>query len=150
MFYCPTVENVMIFKAGVFYFKMDKSILCLVPAPAARKHFLGDIWVNFSGKRSALVPIITLLCLLPFSHTCALYFKQGKETNLQINILIHQYYYLLYRHKCLIQENIPRVVTKISSCQVNTTSRRGIKQQGISFGSIFLLFSNKSSQGPHS
>ena len=45
---------------------------------------------------------------------------------------------------------VARVVTKISSCQVNTTSRRGIKQQGISFGSIFLLFSNKSSQGPHS
>ena len=41
-----------------------------------------------------------------------------------------------------------RVVTKISSCQVNTTSRQGIKQLGISFGSIFLLFSNKRSQGP--
>ena len=41
-----------------------------------------------------------------------------------------------------------RVVTKISSCQVNTTSRRGIKRLGISFGSIFLLFSNKSSRGP--
>ena len=37
-----------------------------------------------------------------------------------------------------------RVVTKISSCQVNTTSTRGIKQLGISSGSIFLLFSNKS------
>ena len=43
-----------------------------------------------------------------------------------------------------------RVVTKISSCGVNTTSRQGIKQQGISFGSIFLLFSNKSSWGPQS
>ena len=41
-----------------------------------------------------------------------------------------------------------RVVTKMSSCQVTTTSTRGIKQLGISFGSIFLLFSNKSSQGP--
>ena len=41
-----------------------------------------------------------------------------------------------------------RVVTKISSCRVNTTSRQGIKQLGISFGSIFLLFSNKSSRGP--
>ena len=41
-----------------------------------------------------------------------------------------------------------RVVTKISSCRVNTTSRRGIKGLGISFGSIFLLFSNKSSRGP--
>ena len=38
-----------------------------------------------------------------------------------------------------------RVVTKISSCRVITTSRRGIKRLGISFGSIFLLFSNKSS-----
>ena len=42
-----------------------------------------------------------------------------------------------------------RDVTKISSCWVNTTSRQGIKQLGISFGSIFLLFSNESSQGPH-
>ena len=41
-----------------------------------------------------------------------------------------------------------RVVTKISSCWVYTTSRRGIKWLGISFGSIFLLFSNKSSWGP--
>ena len=40
-----------------------------------------------------------------------------------------------------------RVVTKISSCRVNTTSRREFKQLGISFGSIFLLFSNKSSHG---
>ena len=41
----------------------------------------------------------------------------------------------------------PRVVTKISSCRVNTTSRHGIKRLGISFDSIFLLFFNKSSQG---
>ena len=40
-----------------------------------------------------------------------------------------------------------RVVTKISSCQVNTTSRRGIKWLGVSFGSIFLLFADKSSWG---
>ena len=45
---------------------------------------------------------------------------------------------------------IDRVVTKISSCQVNTTSRWGIKWLGISFSSIFLLFSNKSRQGPPS
>ena len=41
-----------------------------------------------------------------------------------------------------------RVVSKISSCRVNTTSSREIKRLGISFGSIFLLFSNKSSRGP--
>ena len=40
-----------------------------------------------------------------------------------------------------------RAVTKISGCQVNKTSRWGIKQLGISFGSIFLLFSYESSQG---
>ena len=45
---------------------------------------------------------------------------------------------------------LPRVVAKISSCRVNTTSRRGIKHRGVSFGSNFLLFSNKSSPGPHS
>ena len=54
-------------------------------------------------------------------------------------------FYLLKILKSLI---FYRVVTKISSCRVNTTSRRGIKRLGISFGSIFLLFSNKSSWGP--
>ena len=39
------------------------------------------------------------------------------------------------------------VITKISSCQVNTTSRWGIKQLGISFGSIVLLFSYEQSWG---
>ena len=43
-----------------------------------------------------------------------------------------------------------RVVTKIASCWIHTTSRWRIKQLGISFGSSFLLFSNKSSRGPHS
>ena len=43
--------------------------------------------------------------------------------------------------------NVSRVVTKISSCRANTTSRRGIKQLGISFGSIFLPFSYESSRG---
>ena len=42
-----------------------------------------------------------------------------------------------------------RVVTKISSCRVNT-SRQGNKQLGISFGSSFLLFPNKSSRQSHS
>ena len=43
-----------------------------------------------------------------------------------------------------------RTVAKISICRVNTTSRRAIKLLEISFGSIFLLFSFKSSQWPHS
>ena len=38
-------------------------------------------------------------------------------------------------------------VTKISSCRVNTTSRQGIKQLGISFGQTFLLLSYESSGG---
>ena len=41
-------------------------------------------------------------------------------------------------------------VSKILSCRVNTTSRRGIKHLEISFGSIFLLFSYESSRGPRS
>ena len=44
-------------------------------------------------------------------------------------------------------KHLIRVVTKILSCRVNTTSRRGIKRLGISFGSIFLILSNKSSRG---
>ena len=43
-----------------------------------------------------------------------------------------------------------RVVVNISICRVNTTSRLGIKHLGVSFGSNFLLFSIKSSRGPHS
>ena len=53
-------------------------------------------------------------------------------------------YYILKYHGC------SRVVTKISGCLVNTTSRRGIKQLGTSFSSTFLLFSFESSQGRHS
>ena len=34
--------------------------------------------------------------------------------------------------------------------RVNTTSRQGIKQLGISFGSSFLLLSSESNGGPHS
>ena len=40
-----------------------------------------------------------------------------------------------------------RVVTKISSCGVNRTSRQGIKQLGNSIGFIFLLCSLKSMPG---
>ena len=40
-----------------------------------------------------------------------------------------------------------RFVTKISNCRVNTSSRGEIKQLGISFGSIFLLFSYESIWG---
>ena len=36
---------------------------------------------------------------------------------------------------------------KISSLRINTTSRRGIKKLGISFGSIFLGFSYATSRG---
>ena len=45
-----------------------------------------------------------------------------------------------------LEKNPARAVTKIC-CQVNTTSRRGIKQLRVSFGSIFLLFSYESSWG---
>ena len=40
-----------------------------------------------------------------------------------------------------------RAVAKFSGCWVNTTSWWGIKQRGISVGSIFLLFSYESSWG---
>ena len=50
----------------------------------------------------------------------------------KLNFFLLQYFYTYA---------VYRAVTKISSCQVNTTSRWEIKQLGISFGSIFLLFS---------
>ena len=53
-------------------------------------------------------------------------------------------------NQTFLLSKICTAVTKISSCWVHTTSRWGIKQLGISFGSIFLLFSYESSQGPHS
>ena len=46
--------------------------------------------------------------------------------------------------------SLSRAVNKISSCQANTTSRRGvggIKQLGISFGCISFLFSYERSWG---
>ena len=43
---------------------------------------------------------------------------------------------------------LSRAVTKISNYWVNTTSRWGIRQLGISFGSIFLLFTYESNLGP--
>ena len=58
------------------------------------------------------------------------------------NLLVLNFAYHLPKP---LAERFPhdRVVPKISSCWVNTTSRRGIKQLGISFGAIFLLFSHK-------
>ena len=57
--------------------------------------------------------------------------------------------YTLLNIRTIVQNYTPtpaliRVVTKISSCRVNTTSRRRIKQLGISLGAIFLLFSSES------
>ena len=47
----------------------------------------------------------------------------------------------------MLSWHVGRDVTKISNCQVNTTSGRGIKQLGIPFGSVFLLFSYATSRG---
>ena len=41
----------------------------------------------------------------------------------------------------------PGLSLRFPSCRVNTTSKQGIKQLGVSFGYIFLQFSYKSSQG---
>ena len=68
------------------------------------------------------------------------------RARLNVQILHLKYW---YKAKLFTTLSI-RDFTKISSCQVNTTSRRGIKQLGISFGSIFLLFSYESNQGPRS
>ena len=68
-----------------------------------------------------------------------------KRTNFQLRAWYNSSYTTM---ATLIRTlELPRVVTKISSCRVNTTSRRGIKRLGTSFGSIFLLFFNKSSRG---
>ena len=68
------------------------------------------------------------------------------KTSEQNNGRVLNFLLQIYRKKLLFFVK-NRVVTKISSCWVKTTSRRGIKQLGISFVSSFLLFSNKSSRG---
>ena len=70
--------------------------------------------------------------------------------NLGLEIALKLFTKILWRTHDRKSYTWPRVVTKISSCRVNTTSRRGIKQLGISFGSTFLLFSHKISRGSHS
>ena len=63
--------------------------------------------------------------------------------NLGLKVAGHRQFYLF------VWSNI-RVVTKILSYRINITSRWGMKKLGISFGSIFLLFSNESGCRPHS
>ena len=53
----------------------------------------------------------------------------------------------LLLNKAQCYDSVIRAVAKISSCRVNTTSRQGIKQQGISFGSIFYYFLLKVARG---
>ena len=75
-------------------------------------------------------------------------------------IVKHYEFYFIYlfinweinlKFNYIAQDNlwICKAVTKISICQVNATIRWGIKQLGISSGSIFLLFSYEGSRGPH-
>ena len=73
---------------------------------------------------------------------------QGPFAYLVTYVASHAGIFELIFADLLLSKSLRRVVTKISSCRVNTTSKRGIKWLGISFGSIFLLFSNKSSRGP--
>ena len=79
---------------------------------------------------------------------------QKKSTDIHVNLHWKNTFMVWLKqkekvgHQSVLLSRSGRVVTKISSCRVNTTSRRGIKRLGISFGSIFLLFSNKSSRGP--
>ena len=55
--------------------------------------------------------------------------------------------YMNIREKCRHAYTEVGVVTKNLSYRVSTTSRLGIKQLGVSFGPIFLLFSYESSWG---
>ena len=51
------------------------------------------------------------------------------------------------RETRFLKFSIHKKTTKISNCRVNTTSRGEIEQLGISFSSIFLLFSYESIRG---
>ena len=76
------------------------------------------------------------------------YIKKCKQTNNKVPYHHSILHILPWSSKGDRIKCFHRVVTKISSCWVNTSSRRGIERLGISFGSVFLLFSNKSSRGP--
>ena len=97
---------------------------------------------NWSGT-------ITLTCLQ--CKCCAITTAKTKNsTNLKVKVERKNNKWKRYRmeQKFLISALATcRVVTKISSCRVNTTSRRGIKRLGISFGSIFFYFPIKVAGG---
>ena len=57
------------------------------------------------------------------------------------HLILYKMWSHMYFHFLLIPSRwCDRVVSKISSYRVNTTSRRGIKQLGVSFGSVFFYF----------
>ena len=134
------------------------------------------IFVSLQSSGSSLrqKPWVCLCPLLSFSHFLWLFFQEadaclawgphrGWSTCPWSEFQIKSFHLLRSRPCCclyvthlyvicchFIQSYAGLSLLKISSCRVNTTSRLGIKQLGISFSSIFLLFFNESSQGPHS
>jgi len=77
--------------------------------------------------------------------------RSMKFETVQIHLLSDVFSFLSSRHFAMATfSSLFGAVIEISSCHVNTTSRQGIKQLGISFDSIFLLFSYGSSEGSYS
>ena len=50
----------------------------------------------------------------------------------------------------MTHQSLAGLSLRFQSCRVNITSRQGIRQLGISSGTIFVLFSKEISRGLHS
>ena len=113
------------------------------------------------GVRNAFIQKLTTKQKLQCENEALVCLQsKGEGYNFLFNILVSESATNLVRKVCKVlgaehvgtaslhETLLSRAVTKISSCWINTTSRRGIKQLGISFGSIFLLFSYENSRGP--
>ena len=112
-------------------------------------------WPNESlivhQRRSKVVKVNFVTMFLAnhtFIHHCRSQTRLQKHQPKMFVAFINRQHSKQQMAKLTSQISYLRVVTKISSFRVNTTSRRRIKRLGISCGSIFLLFSNKSCWGP--
>ena len=124
--------------------------LCVPPFPMPLP-FLPFVSIIHFGCASLILIFISVFCthIIPLLLSCSHHFHSTACTYKPLLSLYHSRspaaFFLFFPGFV-----VSRVVIKISSCQVSTTSRWGIKHLGVSFGSNFLLFSIKSSWGPHS
>ena len=126
-------------KSSVFskHYKHEKSLIVIIVKTIILTLFCGILASTYILSTWIHKHLINIALIAPTAPTFCIFISTGLISHPGPMLLDSRLFLLL----------VLRVVTKISSCRVNTTSRRGIKRLGISFGSIFLLFSNESSRG---